>query len=644
MDPEKILAFWCDPFSFARSISESDILQDKMPIVFMGGRGTGKTMFLKYFSYQVQIAQASIQNQTATPNDIEQYFKQMGGIGFYVRIDSPTLRSFEGKGLNDSVWSEIFSHYFELTIARAYLEVFQDLASRGLLSGDSFKSNFLPALAKQIGMRDYASNISNLANRLDEELEYVTSFRSKIVFSRVKFEPRKLFSSQYLSSGIVDLTKKHLPNLFDKLNFVIFLDEYENFSAEQQKLVNTLVKFVRKGMTFRLGMRLEGFRTYDTIRKEEFIKEGRDYQKVVFEDVLNKDKNYQAFLVNVAKKRLEAIPALKLKGFVNIVNFLGEKQDLEAEAKCLLKGRKTPTRHFQYLKLLGTRVDLAKSIKLLSMPKNPLLEMLNILWVLRGQDSQAVHDIMKAYLGKKKSKETAKYRMDYVDKYKLSLMFLLCSAYHTNKKYYSFNTFCYLSSGIVGNFIELCRRSFQNAYFMNHGMLLNDGIIAPDLQDQAAKDLSATELQMITRIHTYGDNLHCLATNLGNIFRAYHTDIYLKYPETNQFAIDEALIQDAFFKEAFRMAIRWSVIQRKPQLQRASPSSARKEIYTLNRILSPVFQITYRTRGGFSEEYSQDQLKKLMTQSNAEPQVRLQSGFKNESDSKQLELSDSLTL
>jgi hypothetical protein len=46
-------------------------------------------------------------------------------------------------------------------------------------------------------------------------------------------------------------------------------------------------------------------------------------------------------------------------------------------------------------------------------------------------------------------------------------------------------------------------------------------------------------------------------------------------------------------------------------------------VYTLNRIFSPAFEITYRTRGEFSEEYSEGDLRRLMTEDNVKPKVSL---------------------
>jgi hypothetical protein len=309
--------------------------------------------------------------------------------------------------------------------------------------------------------------------------------------------------------------------------------------------------------------------------------------------------------------------------FVVIRAVLGLRADLEAEARSLLADRKTKNQHFKLLKLARKPVAIEEAQGLLSCPENPLLEMLNILWVIRGKAPEDVRKTMLDYLAGSKSPAVSKYRMDYVDKYKLSLMFLLCHVYRQNKQYYSFNTFSFLSSGIVGNFIELCRRSFQLAYFEDREKLFTKGQIDPEIQDMAAKEASASELQMVTRIHEHGETLYRFVCNLGNIFRSYHADAGLKYPETNQFSVEAGALRDPKLKAVFHAAEEWSLVQRKPRLQRTSPSSPRREIYTLNRIFSPAFEITYRTRGGYSEDYSEEDLNRLMSENDVKPKASL---------------------
>lgn len=630
MDSRTILDFWCNPFAFKKSraiqsssLSEHDVLADKHPIVFIGGRGTGKTMFLKYFSLAVQLEQAKREVTLKSVPSVEEYFRNKKGVGLYIKIDGPLLRSFQGKSLGQGIWDAVFVHYFELRVCQAFLEAIRELRDNKVIPADCIGTDLLELAGGCLHIKKRRNpTLDALLEVVNADIEAVTSFRSDIVFADAAFKPRKAFSSGDLFA-VIKGAQRIAKGLLKELLFPVFLDEYENFSASQQRRINALVKHIPEGTTFRIGMRFQGFHTFDTVSENEFIKRGRDYQEVVFENVLIKNKDYEEFLTRVAAKRLEAVAIFRGRGYTDIRTVLGLRADVEAEAKSLLTSRSTKNQHFKLLKLARKPVVLEKAQKLLSYPKNPLLEMLNILWVIRGKSPEEVRKTMLDYLAGSKSAAVSKYRMDYVDKYKLSLMFLLCHVYRKNKKYYSFNTFSFLSSGIVGNFIELCRRSFQLAYFENREKLFNEGIIDSEVQDMAAKEASASELQMVTRVHEYGETLYRFVCNLGNIFRVYHADVRLKYPETNQFSVEAGALRDPKLKAAFHAAEEWSLIQRKPRLQRASPGSPRREIYTLNRIFSPAFEITYRTRGGYSEDYSEEDLRRLMLEDNVKPKASL---------------------
>ena len=56
----------------------------------------------------------------------------------------------------------------------------------------------------------------------------------------------------------------------------------------------------------------------------------------------------------------------------------------------------------------------------------------------------------------------------------------------------------------------------------------------------------------------------------------------------------------------------WSVIQKKKGMQQASIGKDDEEIYILNRIFSPIFQISVRTRGGFNVEINEQEFIELI--------------------------------
>ena len=613
MKSSKILEYWCSPFTKSMPISESDLYKEGMPLVFMGGRGTGKTMFLKYFSYQVQKYEVCKKNQS---KNILKHLKERGGIGFYLRIDGPILRSFAENGLSPEKWDAIFTHYFELLVCKSYIEVIQDLVICDELDIKDLELKFVPKIAVHLGLpKEEVKTIDDVLATVESELKEVTNFRAQIALSDVEFKPLKVFASQDLSFGVAEIAKKNIKEFKKDFNFVVFIDEYENFTERQQRVINTLLKFVKYGITFRIGMRLEGFHTFDTVSENEFIKEGSDYSNIIFENFLNKTKEYKEFLIKIAEKRLESINELKKGGHLDISKMLGSREDLENEAIELLKARTNPYKHFELLRLCENKIDIEVVRDIIGHPENPLLEMLNILWVIRGHNPEYVANTMRQYLEGEKSDSVKKYRRDYVDKYKLSLMILLAHSYKKHKKYYSFNTFCYLSSGIVRNFIELCRKSFQYAHFENRDMLLYNGQISSDIQDKASHDLANSELEMITRIRGHGSNLYRFTNNLGNIFKRYHMDQLLRYPETNQFKCDISSIDDVELQKSFKAAIEWSIIQGK---------SGDQNKFILNHIFSPKFDVSYRIRGGHhGENYDTSDIRALLTENNVEPKMEL---------------------
>lgn len=604
LDTKLILDYWCNPFRYDlfSDIKEEDIYNDPNNIVLMGGRSTGKSMFLRYWSYPVQWKISEQENISL----IDQILKN-AGIGFYFRIDGAKLKSFQGHGMDQDHWTSVFTHYFELIVGRQYVEILKIFENEKSIDLDATQSIFVPKLCELLDYNNCHS-LDEIINEFDLRIKEVEVYLGNVPFYKERFTPKNRgFLSQSLSFGIPELCQGILPN-FKEINFVILLDEYENFLDFQQKIVNTLLRFTKPHIKFRIGMRLEGFRTFAMISEDDFIKEGREYRKVIFEEVINKNRGYQEFLCEISKKRLESVPAFKDKGFTNIKTILGDSELMEEEAVELTSAN--PDKIYDHFSKKLPKADLDK----VRYKQNPLLELLNFIWLSRGVSAENTVKSMNDYLQNSKTEEGGKYRRDYIDKYKLTLTFLLCSIYRKNKQYYSFNTFAFLSSGIVGHFIELCRRSFAIADWGDNETLLTKGIINKDSQNKAATDFSNSEKHQIGRIETYGGMISKFIENTGNIFRGYHLDFQMRYPETNQFALNVETIQNSDMRNAVKAAIRWSIIQRKPRMQRSGPSETLQDTYTINRIFSPNFQISYRTRGGKSILVNEATLAKLMSE------------------------------
>ncbi len=612
LDSQQIIDYWESPFeNYLKQITEADIALEKTPIIFTGGRGSGKTMLLKQFSLNAQIKRAELEKRS-----LREYLLEKGAFGIYVRFDSPLLMSFEGLGNDTNQWSIVFTHFFEMAVCKAFLDGYILLSKNGVIGKEEEKI----LIDEAIRILEYPKleSLEEITEKLKKDINYVNRYKSDIPFKNVEFEPEKLYSFGELTYKVGSILNEACP-LFKDINKLLLIDEYENFLGYQQKIVNSLMKFTN-GIAFRIGMRPMGFHSYDTISNNEHIRENRDYRNVDFDNLLisKEGSGYLDFLYRIAEKRLNSVEYFKSNNITNIKSVLGDKENHLEEALKIVKGRDKHINEYIkdikiiYAKRKKTYNITDEHIERLRCKENPLYEMQNMRMLLKPFDVDYVIKAFEDYKNKIKSPEAKKYKNDYENKYKLSYLFVLKSIYKVeSKQYYGFNDYAYLSSGIVGIFIELCRRSFQYAYFGEKDYLF-EGHISPELQTKAALDVSSSEFEQIQRIYKVGNHIYLFIKNLGRRFSKRHIEKRITYPETNQFSFDSSsLIKGSFEEQIFKNAVKWSVIQKKQFLQQASIGEEDEEIYVINRILAPTFQLSVRTRGGFNEKITLDAFKHM---------------------------------
>jgi hypothetical protein len=600
LSSKQISELFAEPFDLF-DITDDAIKNEKSPIIFIGGRGTGKTMLLRQFSYDVQ--KVSLSAQTSFLEKV----KNDNYIGIYFRVDNPLLRSldsFASYSSETDFAEKIFTHYFELTICKEYLEIIKIFfLDSAIKEGSEDYKNIIKDFRDLFACSEM-SDIDELLSFVIEQINYIWKFQSKKAIDidgTLNFEPS---CGMMLQGRLTDgFLKTSIMKYFglDDISVLLLIDEFENFSKGQQRVINIAMRFTKdRGARLRIGMRPYGFNEVGTLDEADFVKEGRDYRKVElgfpFIKKGNEKGKYVELVKKIANKRLAVVPYFNN---MNIVDILGESENLVEEAKKIVKGR---TKHFdEYLKLINKGHNKTLTFDELSSLRheNPLFEMENLRLLLKGETLDYVNKAFSDYLNKVQSEEQKKYSNDYDNKYKLSFVFVLCSIYQIEKKeYYSFADYCQLSSGIIGTFREMCRKAFEFAYFSERKSLFG-GLISKKIQTDAAYDVARSERDMIQRIATYGGKLNIFIDNIGNAFCHIHKDMYMRYPETNLFPVNIDSLS-AENKELIKTACRWSLLIKKPNTQDVNGKSQKKDIYILNRVLAPVFKISYRTRGGMN--------------------------------------------
>ncbi|RPJ71567.1 MAG: hypothetical protein EHM20_14505, partial [Alphaproteobacteria bacterium] len=443
MNSKNIIKYWIPSKAYFDLKEISTNSESITPVILMGGRGTGKTMFLRFMSTEIQL-----DSRSARGEDIKSYIDKESYLGVYYRFDGPCLSAFQNSNLSETQWQTIFKHYFELVIGAKYIDLLQILEKNGLLNLDrNLKKEIIFDIQKKIVVsteyiHDNKLTFEYTFEIMQEMVNYVSRFINEVPIARnPEFKSRPIMPGKELIFGIPEILVKKIPCLENK-KIIVLLDEYENLLLPQQKLINTLVKHVQFPVTFYIGTRINGLKTYDTLNKGEFLAEDADYRQILFEDILSASKKeYKDFLKEIAQKRLEEIPEFRNKGLIHIDEILGNL-DFTEEAKIVVFDRSSigseisiedykKKRHVEeILKELKERGKYSESqlneiIENLVCPENPLLDMLNLLLLRRGDKIEYVSKIFTIYLnGEKENPEFKKY-LDLYEKNKMGLLIQL---------------------------------------------------------------------------------------------------------------------------------------------------------------------------------------------------------------------------
>ena len=206
---QEIAEQWVDLANAAGGLVDILNPKSRMPMLLLGGKGSGKTHLMRYCSAPVQTARHS--------GDIAQAAIADGYLGIYIPLDALNTDKFAREEPVEDYWSLVFSHYFELWLATALLATIHDCARSQSLAFE--ESEFVAAVVE---MFDIEPEV--VPTNLNELLDHFTRTRKNIDSvvnnSRLRGE-RPLFditfSAGRLAFGIPELVSRYAPALRDVL-------------------------------------------------------------------------------------------------------------------------------------------------------------------------------------------------------------------------------------------------------------------------------------------------------------------------------------------------------------------------------------------------------------------------------------------
>lgn len=447
-----------------------------MPMLVLGGKGSGKTHLMRYFSYPVQKIRHS--------SDILSGLRDEGFLGIYLLCGGLNSERFRNKGQTEETWSVLFSYYIELWLGQILISILSDIYCQypNLQHQENqLSSDILSLFDVKYDPEVYGSfaQLSKLMRDLHHELD--RQVNSCVITCSLDLQIT--LTRGALIFGIPKLITRYLVPLKNCL-FVYIIDEFENLTLEQQRYINTLVRENQSPCSVKIGSKLFGLRTFSTYCADEDNKEGSEYEALYLDAHLRSNPNYSLFAKHLVIRRLSEyvgrteIPE-KQDSRIDWISKCFEIQDakgLADETTSFVKS-KYINRDRPYFKRLRDQLinglkynvspglsketDVDSIVSHLSYPDLPLLEKLNIFLFYQDwfsnidllKSSEAIRDSCKKFLEVSESKRHA----SALNHFKNDLIAQLLRECDQKQRYLGIDAFIHMSSGIPRNLLVLLK-------------------------------------------------------------------------------------------------------------------------------------------------------------------------------------------
>lgn len=598
---EDINLYWVD-YMDGEGAEDLMVPENPMPKIIIGNKGSGKTHIMKYFSYELQKIR---HEKKVTDLNSEKY------IGVYVRCSAFNAEKFSGKGVSEEMWGQLYAYYWELWVGERLTYVLEDLKKSGFLG--SFDEEKFVLQVRKLFLKDELikeNSLIELKNtflRLQKKVDYeVQNFLFK---GDSKPQVEILIDTPSISYRYPDLLCKEI-DFFKNKKILYLIDEMENFSELQQKLVQTLLRVKPLVCTYRIGARPYGIRTYSTLNNIEENREGSEFQIIDLDDYLRKKKNYEDYITKICKKRIDNSELNVPSGYD--INDLIENQD---ETDIIRKVYdKEPSQSQSYLlKLKKNLEDNAKKfclsseqvveiIDALKFEKDRVIERTNVfLFYKKIKKSsnklvEVAHTIEADALEYFKQKNPNSAHGTFLEKFRVDVLDAIAREGRENIPYYGFTKLVDLSCHNPRTILRLLKSTYNAQYFI-------DG--APPLSENHRLSIQAQKVGIMeTEKWFFDDNrisyengvdAQEIVARLGSYLQKMRFSDLPPQCSIGLFTIDKSSMSERS-KEVFKDLLKYSYIVRCND-RREKNDLSENSTYRLNSILLPKWELALGKRG-----------------------------------------------
>lgn len=565
------------------------------PLRIEGGRGSGKTMLLRYLSYHSRFSE---KRKNIPISELE-------AVGLYLKADTQFLRQFQKRGVEEEKWESIFSHYVNTCLLTEICSAIIKMSKASYADGEIFDADTIELKS----LRAYGDKLCGNVHSLIEEFRNERKRCELAVANPRLIESVLIFPDSILTDLINEIKESITPR---NLKFKVYFDEYENLLKYQQLIINTRMKHSEPPLIFNIAAKLNGVPHSETTGSES-LSFKHDYTIENLDNHLA-EESFECFAAEILFLRLSKSDYKYKEIFagvqLNSIDDVKKRQDETYKEKVLGSAQNLlPGKTHEYLaeevfsepkllKKLKGEIEAGLKTKSSKLEPSHFIDPTNkkasiVASSLLFRKRLSAEEIL-TNMASLKSGEENKFTgsTSWIQNFFIGSYLKLLRSFKTDSTFYAgFDVYVHLANGNMRHFLELCRTAFSNF------SIRSDDNISIDFRSQHISAMQTSEIlfREISSFMPHGKRLKTFCGRLGDIFGLFQERNSQSEPEITHFNIKGGFQslknedQD-FLKEAEK----WGILITTTSTKGKSLDRKDDCDWVLNPIYSPYFFISYR--------------------------------------------------